>query len=101
MIYGTGHTTDLSIQIEIFNDFPTLAHAFVILFGLMYALDPSSPKGLDNTFDFTQKDWMGLEDGKLRARVLGLKNLLLSVEFPQCLNKAYKGTLLFDISFKL
>ncbi len=75
------------------NDFSTLAHAFVMLFGLMYALDLSSPKELDNTFDFTRKLLMGLEDRKLSPRVLNLKKLLLSVEFPQCLNKAYKGTL--------
>ncbi len=78
------------------NDFPTLAHAFVMLFGLTYALDLSSPKEWDNTFDFTQKVLMGLEDGKLRPRVLSLKNELLSVEFPQCLNKVNKGTPLFD-----
>ncbi len=45
-----------------------------MLFGLMYALDLSSPKELDNTFDFTRKLLMGLEDGKLSPRVLNLKN---------------------------
>ncbi|KAG9265328.1 hypothetical protein AMEX_G21712 [Astyanax mexicanus] len=59
---------------------PTLADAFVTLFGLMYALHLSYPKELANTFDFTQKVLMGLEDGKLRPRVLTLKNELLAVE---------------------
>ncbi len=44
---------------------------------------------------------MGLEDVKLSPRVLSLKNELLSVEFPQCLNKLTKILVLFDISFKL
>ncbi|KAL7826779.1 hypothetical protein AOLI_G00319880 [Acnodon oligacanthus] len=50
----------------------TLADTFVMLFALMYALHLSYPKELANTFDFTQKILMGLEDGKLRPRVLTL-----------------------------
>lgn len=61
-------------------DFSTLADAFAMLFGLTYALDLSYPKELANTFDFTQKVLMGLEDGKLRPRVLSLKNELFAVE---------------------
>ncbi|XP_016332002.1 uncharacterized protein LOC107680580 [Sinocyclocheilus anshuiensis] len=53
------------------TDFPTLADAFVMLFGLTYALDLSYPKEFANTFDFTQKVLMGLEDGKLRPRAFG------------------------------
>jgi len=55
-------------------DFSTFAD------GLTYALDQSYPKELANTFDFTQKVLMGLEHGKLRPRVLSLKNELFAVE---------------------
>lgn len=61
-------------------EFPTFADAFVVLFALIYALHLSYPKALANTFDFTQKVLMGLEDGKLKPRVLSLKNDLLAVE---------------------
>ncbi|KAI7797239.1 hypothetical protein IRJ41_022878, partial [Triplophysa rosa] len=58
----------------------TLADAFVILFALTYTLHLDYPKTLLNTFDFIQKVLMGVEDGKLRPRVLSLKNDLLAVE---------------------
>ncbi|KAM6978686.1 sterile alpha motif domain-containing protein 3-like isoform 2-T2 [Tautogolabrus adspersus] len=61
-------------------DFPTFADAFVMLFALIYALHLSYPKDLANTFDFIQKVLMGLEDGKLKPRVLSLKNDILSTE---------------------
>uniref|UniRef100_A0A3P8SWX3 PB1 domain-containing protein n=1 Tax=Amphiprion percula TaxID=161767 RepID=A0A3P8SWX3_AMPPE len=59
---------------------PIMAHACVMLFALIYALHLSYPKELSNTFDFIQKVLMGLEDGKLRPRVLSLKNDLLAME---------------------
>ena len=58
----------------------TLAEAFILLYALIYALDLSYPKDLANTFDFTQKVLMGLDDQKLRPRVLSLKNDLLAVQ---------------------
>ncbi|XP_065814227.1 uncharacterized protein [Labrus bergylta] len=61
-------------------DFPTFSDAFVMLFALIYGLHLSYPKDLANTFDFIQKVLMGLEDGKLKPRVLSLKNDLLSTE---------------------
>ncbi|XP_072568849.1 sterile alpha motif domain-containing protein 3-like isoform X2 [Paramormyrops kingsleyae] len=61
-------------------DCTTLADGFVMLFGLIYGLHLSYPKDLANTFDFIQKVLMGLDDGKLRPRVLSLKNDLLAVE---------------------
>lgn len=61
-------------------DFTTFADAFVMLFALIYALHLSYPKDLANTFDFTQKVLMGLDDGKLKPRVLSLKNDLMEVE---------------------
>lgn len=63
----------------VFN-FPTLADGFVMLFALTYTLHLSYPKELPNTFDFLQKVLMCLEDGKMRPRVLSLKNDLLAVE---------------------
>ncbi|XP_065119721.1 uncharacterized protein [Paramisgurnus dabryanus] len=58
----------------------TPADAFIIVFALTYTLHLNYPKELLNTFDFIQKVLMGLEDGKLRPRVLSLKNDLLAVE---------------------
>uniref|UniRef100_A0A3P9LXJ5 PB1 domain-containing protein n=1 Tax=Oryzias latipes TaxID=8090 RepID=A0A3P9LXJ5_ORYLA len=59
-------------------DVPTLADGFVILFALIYALHLAYPKTLVNTFDFIQKVLMGLEDEKLKPKVLSLKNDLLT-----------------------
>lgn len=57
------------------SDLPTLVDAFVMLFGLMYALHLSYPKGLTHTFDFIQTVLMGLDDGKpLKPKLLSLKN---------------------------
>lgn len=50
------------------------------LLGLIYALHLDYPKELANTFDFIQKVSIGLEDEKLRPRVLSLKNDLLARE---------------------
>lgn len=61
-------------------DVHTLADAYVLLLGLIYALHLHYPKDLANAFDFIQKVLMGLEDGKLKPRVLSLKNDLLAVE---------------------
>ncbi|KAK1905031.1 Protein SFI1 like [Dissostichus eleginoides] len=61
---------------------PTLADAFILLFALTFALHLSYPKDLANTFDFTQKVLMGLDEGNfknLKPRVLSLKNELLAV----------------------
>ncbi|KAK5888956.1 hypothetical protein CesoFtcFv8_015004 [Champsocephalus esox] len=55
---------------------PTLAAAFILLFALTFALHLSYPKDLVNTFDFTQKVLMGLDEGTLKPRVLSLKKLL-------------------------
>ncbi|XP_030606898.1 sterile alpha motif domain-containing protein 3-like isoform X2 [Archocentrus centrarchus] len=68
------------IEGNIIIDFPTLADAFVVLFALTYALHLNYPKCLANTFDFIQKVLMGLEDGKLKPKVLSLKNDLLAAE---------------------
>ena len=68
------------LESNIVIDSPTFADTFVMLFALIYALHLSYPKALANTFDFTRKVSMGLEDGKLKPRVLSLKNDLWVVE---------------------
>ncbi|KAJ8333485.1 hypothetical protein SKAU_G00414930 [Synaphobranchus kaupii] len=35
------------------------ADVFLVIFGLIYALDLSYPNGLNNTFKFVQKTWIG------------------------------------------
>ncbi|KAF4111614.1 hypothetical protein G5714_008645 [Onychostoma macrolepis] len=54
-----------------------LSDAFLLMFGLIYALDLSYPKEMANTFEFIQKVPLGLDDGKLKPRVLALKSDLL------------------------
>ena len=56
---------------------PRLADAFLVMFGLIYALHLSHPMGLTNTFDFIQKILLGMEDGKLSPKLQTLKNDLL------------------------
>ena len=72
--------TAVVLEGNIVIEFPTYTEAFVMLFALIYALHLSYPKALANTFDFTQKVLMGLDDGKLKPRVLSLKNDILAVE---------------------
>ncbi|XP_034092037.1 uncharacterized protein LOC117559389 [Gymnodraco acuticeps] len=62
---------------DIVVSLPRLADAFLVMFGLIYALHLSYPKGLTNTFEFTQKVLLGLEDGKLSLKLQTLKNDLL------------------------
>ena len=62
----------------VLSDIPTFPEAFVLLFGLMYALHLDYPRKLINTFTFIQKMLMGLDDGKpLKPCLLNLKNELL------------------------
>lgn len=68
------------LECKMIMEFSTYVEAFVMLFALIYALHLSYPKELANTFDFVQKVLMGLDDGKLKPRVLTLKNELLREE---------------------
>ncbi|KAA8586178.1 hypothetical protein FQN60_007747 [Etheostoma spectabile] len=56
---------------------PRLGNAFLVIFGLIYALHLSYPKALTNTYEFTQKILQGLERGKLSPRLQTLKNDLM------------------------
>ena len=56
---------------------PRLADAFLVMFGLTYALHLGYPKGLTNTFEFTQKMLLRLEECKLSPRLQSLKNDLM------------------------
>ncbi|XP_062236541.1 uncharacterized protein LOC133975261 isoform X1 [Platichthys flesus] len=62
---------------EVVATLPRLADAFLVMFGLTYALHLSYPKGLTNTFEFAQKILLGLEECKLSPRLQSLKNDLM------------------------
>ncbi|XP_030193447.1 uncharacterized protein LOC115529102 [Gadus morhua] len=60
------------------SDLPKMTDAFVLLFGLIYALHLDHPKKLIHTFTFIQKILMFLDDNKpLKPCLLTLKNDLL------------------------
>lgn len=65
----------------VLRDISRLAEAFLLMFGLIYALHLNYPKELTHTFNFIQKVLMGLDDSKpLAPRLLSLKNDLLIKE---------------------
>lgn len=65
----------------VLRDISRLADAFLLMFGLMYALHLNYPKELTHTFNFIQKVLLGLDDSKpLTPRLLSLKNELLIQE---------------------
>lgn len=57
---------------------PRLADAFLVMFGLIYALHLGYPVGVINTLEFIQKILLGLEDGKLLPKLQTLKNDLMA-----------------------
>lgn len=62
----------------VLSDIPTFPEAFVLLFGLKYALHLDYPRKFLHTFTFIQKMLMGLDDGKpLKPCLFILKNELL------------------------
>lgn len=52
--------------------------ALVVVFGLLYSLHLNYPKALGSTFEFMQKVFLNLDDGKLKPKLLALKNELLA-----------------------
>lgn len=73
------HPVKISVILEgeIVVSLHQLADAFLVMFGLTYALHLSYPKGLTNTFEFTQKILLGLDNCKLSPRLQTLKNDLM------------------------
>ncbi|KAI7807092.1 uncharacterized protein LOC130557465 [Triplophysa rosa] len=65
------------IESEIVVSLSRFADAFLVMCGLIYALHLSYPRGLTNTFEFTQKNVLGLEGGKLSPKLQSLKNDLM------------------------
>lgn len=73
------HPVRVSVILEgdVIVNLSRLPDAFLVMFGLIYALHLSYPKGLSNTFEFTQKILLGLDDGKLPPKLQTLKNDLM------------------------
>lgn len=75
------HYNPVRISVIIESDamvsLPRLGDAFLVIFGLIYALHLSYPKALTNTFEFTEKILLGLESGKLSPKLQTLKNDLM------------------------
>lgn len=65
----------------ILRDISKMSDAFLLIFGMIYALHLDYTKELTHTFNFIQKVLLGLEDSKpLAPRLLSLKNDLLIKE---------------------
>ncbi|XP_077065672.1 uncharacterized protein LOC143718532 [Siphateles boraxobius] len=75
------HYNPLRISVILENEavvsLPRIGDAFLVIFGLIYALHLNYPKALTNTFEFTQKILLCLESGKLSPRLQTLKNDLM------------------------
>lgn len=73
------HPVKISVVLEgdVVLDLPRLADAFLVMFGLICALHLTYPKGLTNTFEFTQKILLGLDNTKLSPKLQTLKNDLM------------------------
>lgn len=86
---------NISIVIEdevVMGELPKLADAFMLLFGLIYALHLDYPKKLTHTFTFIQKMLLCLDDNKpLKPCLLSLKNDLLKdwIRWVQACIKVY------------
>lgn len=61
-------------------EFSTFDDAFIVVFALIYTLNLDYPRELANTFEFVQKVLIGLDDGRLKSKILTLKNAILSGE---------------------
>lgn len=72
--------TDVKIILEgeeVMADLHSVVDSFVMLFGLIYALNMQYPKSFGRTFEFVQKVLMGLDDKKMSTKVHNLCVLLL------------------------
>lgn len=64
--------------IKVLSNVGSVIMGFVILFGLIYALDLAFPENLKYTFEFFQKIIMNLDGHKLSAKIQQLKIQLFS-----------------------
>ncbi|KAK3530286.1 hypothetical protein QTP86_022418 [Hemibagrus guttatus] len=62
----------------VMEDIPNFPTAFMVLFGLLYALNIAYPKGLKYTFEAVQDIFVGLGE-KCTNKVQSLKNKLFKV----------------------
>ena len=75
-----GRLADVGVVLEgvkVLHNLHSINHACVIMYGLIYALNLSYPKGLKDTFEVYQKILMDLESSKLSPKVRTLKLKLL------------------------
>ena len=67
---------DIGVVIEgvkVLNNVRSATMAFIMLFGLIYALDLSFPDNLKYTFEFVQKIIMNLDGHRLNTKIEQLK----------------------------
>lgn len=78
---GDREPEDVGIVIEglkVLNNVGSVILGFIMLFGLIYALDLSFPENLKYTFEFFQKIIMNLDGHKLNTKIQQLKIKLFS-----------------------
>lgn len=64
--------------IKVLGDVGSVITGFIMLFGLIYALDLAFPENLKYTFEFFQKIIMNMDGHKLNAKIQQLKIKLFS-----------------------
>ncbi|KAL6457318.1 hypothetical protein MHYP_G00342810 [Metynnis hypsauchen] len=77
-IRSQGHQEpdDIGVEIEgvkVMDNISTIINAFIVLFGLIYALDLAYPDSMKYTFEFVQKILMNLDGHKLNVKIQQLK----------------------------
>ncbi|XP_071351291.1 uncharacterized protein [Trachinotus anak] len=78
---GHEEPEDVGVVIEgikVLNNVGSVIMGFIMLFGLIYALDLAFPENLKYTFEFFQKIIMNLDGHKLNAKIQQLKIKLFS-----------------------
>uniref|UniRef100_A0A1A8NYI1 Si:ch211-193k19.2 n=1 Tax=Nothobranchius rachovii TaxID=451742 RepID=A0A1A8NYI1_9TELE len=71
---------DVGVVIEgtVMNNLGSVIMAFIVLFGLIYALDLSYPNDLKYTFEFCQKILMNLDGLRLSTKMQQMKLKMLA-----------------------
>uniref|UniRef100_A0AAZ1WWD1 Uncharacterized protein n=1 Tax=Oreochromis aureus TaxID=47969 RepID=A0AAZ1WWD1_OREAU len=73
---GVQEPEDVGVVIEgttVMNNLGSVIMAFIVLFGLIYALDLSYPNDLKYTFEFCQKILMNLDGQRLSTKMQQMK----------------------------